>query len=346
MLTSGGLMPLPLYLAVSLDVEEECLFSGSYASRAPAMKNIACLARLEPLLARGIRPTLFCAYSALADEASRDSLNRLRERVEFGGHLHHWNTPPLSLNGTGADLPDFARSVPSAAVPSRLMAAKLTSLFSAGSDFCGAPVTSFRMGRWDLRREHWPMLARAGVLCDASVRPLHCAAKNADGPDHFYAPSDPYWVHAEGRRIFEIPLTVTPLVRCVPHLFSTLSDRAGRLARAGLKNWGALALLPVQHPFRLMQLVTRLFASRGGRVLSLTWHSSEMMPGGAPHMPDLGAVTRLMDKISRYIDWLYNNWSVRSCTMSELRDALGASAPVPYAARAGDWTTRHAGQAV
>ncbi|MGE9985440.1 glycosyl transferase family 1 [Desulfovibrio sp. SGI.169] len=330
-----------LYLAVSLDVEEEGLFGGRYARRAPSVANTARLPRLRPLLERGVRPTLFCAHSVLTDPASRAILARLRDHhgAEIGAHLHHWNTPPLRLENDGANLPDTASSVPASAVPAPLMAAKLAALFRAGAEFQSAPLTSFRMGRWDLHRAHWPLLARAGVLCDASVRPLHGAVNPAAGPDHFSAPASPYWTPAEGRHIFEVPLTVTPLLRPLPGLCLTLPGGAGKAARAGLKKWGALALLPVYHPLWAMRAITRLFVKRGGRVLSLTWHSSEMLPGGTPHLPDAASVEALMRKIEAYLDWLRQGWEVRSLTMNELRCALGASAPCPRPAAACDWTT-------
>lgn len=330
-----------LYLAVSLDVEEEGLFAGSYAIRKPGVTNTARLSRLRPLLERGVRPTLFCAHSVLTDAASCAILARLRDQygAEIGAHLHHWNTPPLSLESKGADLPNTRASVPASAVPAPLMAAKLATLFRVGAEFQSAPLTSFRMGRWDLHRAHWPLLARAGVLCDASVRPLHCAPDPAAGPDHFSAPASPYWVPAEGGHIFEVPLTVTPLLRPLPDVCSALPGRAGGKARAGLKKWGALALLPVYHPLWAMQAITRLFVKRGGRVLSLTWHSSEMLPGGAPHIPDAASAERLMRKVEAYLDWLHQGWEVRSLTMNELRCALGTSAPCPRPATACDWTT-------
>lgn len=338
----------PLYLVVSLDVEEEGLFGGRYARRAPRVTNTAQLSRLAPLLERGVRPTLFCAHSVLTDPPSRAILARLRDMsgAEIGAHLHHWNTPPLRLGSHASALPDMADSVPAAAVPAALMAAKLGALFRAGEDFQGAPLTSFRMGRWDLHRAHWPLLARMGVLCDASVRPLHCAKTGADGvaagPDHFNAPADPYWVPVEGRHIFEVPLTVTPLLRPLPKMLEALPDGRdswGRVARTSLQHWGALALLPVQHPLWAMRAVTRLFAGRGGRVLSLTWHSSEMLPGGTPHLPDAASVERLMTKIEAYLDWLYAHWEVRCLTMDGLRRELGSSAACPRPGALCDWTT-------
>ncbi len=333
----------PLTVVLSLDVEEEGLFGGRYACRAPGVRNTAALTRLAPLLERGVRPTLFCAHSVFADADSRRVLARLRDvhGAEIGAHLHHWNTPPLTPEAAAAPGGMLAR-VPAAAVPDGCMAAKLATLFRAGADFQGAPLTSFRMGRWDLHAPLWPLLEEQGVRCDASVRPLHCgkpASANAD-PDQFDAPADPSWVGEGTTRLLELPLTVTPLFPWLPRLARALPGGAGAALRASLRHWGALALLPVQHPLPLLRLTTLLHAARGGRVLSLTWHSSELFPGGAPHMPDEASVRRFMEKMLAYLDWLDATFAVRFLTLEELRRAAehGDFRPGSAPAGAGDWT--------
>jgi hypothetical protein len=325
-------------LAVSLDLEEEGLFGGRYARSAPPVTNTACLGRLVPLMALPLRLTLFCAYSVFDNPGARADIrafvDKFKNSVEIGAHLHHWNTPPLF-----SDLPAHAADISTAGIPESVLTAKLANLLATAGDFCGERPTSFRMGRWDIRRAHWPLLARAGIACDASVRPLHSPL---GGPDHFAAPAGPYRIPAAGTSIFEVPLTVTPLFRSLPRLLERLPAKTpgspGPPIRASLKNWGALALLPVHHPLWLMQLVTRLFVARGGAVLSLTWHSSEMMPGGAPHMPDAAAIDGLLYKIYRYIQWVYKNFSARACTMRELAAEMGPRAE-ETAAPAGDWTS-------
>ena len=328
----------PLYLVVSLDVEEEGLFGGHYARRGFTTRNTSGLKDLAAFCGMGIRPTLFCAHSVLADPVSRETLAWLRNahHAEIGAHLHHWNTPPLTLNGTDHTLPDTAVRVPAAEVPDALFSAKLAALMEAGKALQGPPMTSFRMGRWDLHRSHWPLLAAAGILCDASVRPLHCASSAGLGPDHFDAPGNPYWVNAGQNPIFEVPLTVTPLLPQLPGLMRALPATLAARARASLKTWGALALLPVYHPLWAMRAITKLYAARGGRVLSLTWHSSEMMPGGTPHLPDPASVKKFIDKVGYWLNWLHRNYSVRSLTMDELRRELGPTAPVLTGS--GDWT--------
>ena len=329
----------PLYLVVSLDVEEEGLFGGRYARRGFSTRNTASLNTLETFCSMGIRPTLFCAHSVLADPASCENLSMLRDRhhAEIGAHLHHWNTPPLTLDGTDNTLPDTADRVPAAAVSDTLFSAKLATLMEAGRALQGQSMTSFRMGRWDLHRSHWPLLAAAGILCDASVRPLHSAASSMLGPDHFDAPGNPYWVTTGQSKIFEVPLTVTPLLPQLPALLRALPATLGARARANFKTWGALALLPVYHPLWAMCAVTRLYAARGGRVLSLTWHSSEMMPGCTPHLPDAAAVKNFTGKVGKWLNWLHRHYSVCCLTMDELRHELGPSAPTLHGV--GDWSS-------
>ena len=329
----------PLYLVVSLDVEEEGLFGGRYARRGFSTRNTTSLNTLEPFCSMGIRPTLFCAHSVLADPASCESLAMLRDRhhAEIGAHLHHWNTPPLTLDGSDNTLPDTADRVPAAAVSDTLFSAKLATLMEAGRALQGQPMTSFRMGRWDLHRSHWPLLAAAGILCDASVRPLHSAASAMLGPDHFDAPGNPYWVATGQSKIFEVPLTVTPLLPQLPGLLRALPATLAARARASFKTWGALALLPVYHPLWAMCAVTRLYTARGGRVLSLTWHSSEMMPGCTPHLPDAAAVKNFTGKVANWLNWLHRHYSVRCLTMDELRRELGPSAPTLHGD--GDWSS-------
>lgn len=326
-----------LWLAASLDVEEEGLFGGKYVCRAPSLRNTAFLSRLAPLLERGLRPTLFCTHCALTDAPTQAMLARLRDRhgAEIAAHLHFWNTPPL------ADGPDVLSRVPAAALEQGAFRAKLRQLLDAGAAFQGEALRSFRMGRWDLHRHHWPVLAEQGITCDASVRPLHGPAADARGlrlrPDHFSAPPTPYLVRTACGDILEVPLSVTPLLRRLPALLGRLPSALRRPAVGSFSRWGALALLPVEHPLRVMQYMTRRFVAAGGRILSLTWHSSEMMPGGAPHMPDEGHVTRFLEKIKKYIEWLPTIGDLRSVTMQEIRRELTVC-PAPLPPATADWS--------
>ena len=58
----------PLRVVVSLDVEEEGLFSGHYATSGCGVSNVSLLPRLAPLSRDlGFPLTLFCAHTVFAD---------------------------------------------------------------------------------------------------------------------------------------------------------------------------------------------------------------------------------------------------------------------------------------
>lgn len=318
-----------LTVSFSIDVEEEGLFSGKYDCLKPTVSNISSIGRMKPLISRGVRPTLFCAWSVLKDRSSLQLLGELGENAELGAHLHHWNTPPLVPNIPASGI---VTSVPASQVAPELIKSKIKTLQALAEENLGRPFTSFRMGRWDMHRQFLPLLPRRGIAVDASIRPLHFFSRKDKGPNHFRAPSDPYWIY--NNRLLEVPLTVVPLVPGIRKLFS---DRPWfRKISASARYWGAAPILPVQQPLWLLKFLTNLHVSTGGRVLSLTWHSSEMHPGGAPHMPDEASVRRFSEKMSRYLDWLESSFELRYANMSDLYNS-GESYPVARSGLEGDW---------
>ena len=60
------------------------------------------------------------------------------------------------------------------------------------------------------------------------------------------------------------------------------------------------------------------FGGRGGKVLTLFWHSSEMMPGGSPHVPDQAAADALLRKTGDFLSWLGSNYNVQGITAAGL----------------------------
>jgi hypothetical protein len=77
-------------LVISLDVEEEGLFSGQYP-RAAGVTNVAELSRLEFIPREfGFPLTLLVSYQVARDPAACDLLARWRDLhgAEIGAHLH------------------------------------------------------------------------------------------------------------------------------------------------------------------------------------------------------------------------------------------------------------------
>ena len=318
----------PLLVVISLDVEEEGLFSGCYASRDCGVRNVELLRKLAPLTDElGFPLTLFCAWTVFASAPARTVLAEMRDRhgAEIGAHLHHWSTPPLDGQARGG------APARTHLLPRDLLRRRLRTLLTAGRDFQGAPLTSFRMGRWDLKAEVRPLLADEGILVDSSVCPLRAFA---GGPDHFLAPPDPYWVEgAPGKPLLEAPITQVPLLPGMERLWRRLAGgRPGLLDRFHF--FGALSANPFWHGQAAMRLATRLHVRRGGKVLGLFWHSSEMLPGGSPHVPDEAAARAALTKIFSFCRWLRETFAVEGVTLTGLR----ALAPELHFPRRGDFS--------
>lgn len=305
-------------VAISLDVEEEGLFCGKYPqsfdSQSSSLNNLTSLLKLRPFLERGVKPTLFCDYAVLESHRLKNITRKLGEYGEFeiGAHLHHWHTPPID---NLAENRSFITQPATNLVPPDLMRQKFKNLFKKINNYFEKKITSFRMGRWDLHKWQWQFLQENDVLCDASVRPLHYKTDHGAGPDHFLASQDPYWLTKSdnlSKDIFEVPLTVVPVSQKLPEILSESLKR-------NFTKWGVLALLPVYHPLWLLKYTTIRHINRGGKTLSFTWHSSEMWPGGTPHLANEKQINKFLHKISKYLDWLESRYTIVYTTMSDLR---------------------------
>jgi len=174
-----------LKLALTIDVEEEGLFSKEYEPRNVPVRNVPELNRLDAMFRElDIRPTLLVTYQVVRHEPYRELLLRLRDRWcgEIGAHLHPWNTPPLM------SLP-HPEPVPSELMPLSLLRAKIQTLFDALGSM-GVTPASFRMGRFNLGPKVFSILELTSIRVDSSIAPMR---KYYGGPDHIAAPVDPYF---------------------------------------------------------------------------------------------------------------------------------------------------------
>ena len=164
------------------------------------------------------------------------------------------------------------------------------------------------MGRFDAGRQVWSLLPEFGLEVDSSVAPL--TRKNPD-PRFFLAPADPFplgEVDPAGRPLLEVPITMVPVVAGTPELVARLAAVApppwGDRLRS-LFRYGAVAgVQPAWYPLASMQLAARLHRRRGGRVLTLFFHSSELKPGASRLFPTEAAVSRFVAKIRTFLTWL------------------------------------------
>jgi len=317
-------------VVVSLDVEEEGLFSGRYAAVGSTTHNVSLLPRLAPLTRElGFPLSLLCTYTVFTNPDARVTLARMRDSLgaEIGAHLHHWNTPPSG--------PETSPPIPTDQLTPDVLRARLRALLRAGQDFQGEPLRAFRMGRWDLKAALCPMLAEEGLQVDSSVCPLR-AFKN--GPDHFLAPADPYWLEAG---LLEVPITQIALHPWLPPalhgIARALPEQPGQRLLDSFHFWGALSANPVWHSSTVMRLAARWHMARGGKVICLFWHSSEMMPGASLRIKTQEDADALLGRIYDFLRWLKEAYSAKGVTLASLAQDSPARGFPARPAGHGDW---------
>jgi hypothetical protein len=316
-------------LVLTIDVEEEGLFRGEYLTENVPTENVSRLRVLTPLFSGlGIRPTLLVTYPVACSHAQRDLLLELRETwgAEIGAHLHPWNTPPIK------SLP-FSEPVPSEWMPRELLKAKIETLM-ASLERMGVKSSSFRMGRFNLGPWMLDMLRESAVRVDSSVAP---GREFYGGPRHLTAPSDPYFPDLAdicvpgGAKILEVPITLVPVVTWAGPFLKALGR--GRLASAkGISTLlQRLLFLPAQPAwtgFRRFKAAVRVHRRRGGKIVTVFFHSSELMPGGHPKHGSEGDIKRFLLKLERFFTWLRKDVAAESVTLSELGDAYARRSPL------------------
>jgi hypothetical protein len=303
---------------ISIDVEEEGLFFGHYPRTPPGVTNVAELERLS-FIPRdfGLPLTLLVTYQVARDPAACRVLTQWRDRyaAEIGVHLHPWNTPPF------LDLPD-PEPVRSERLPRPLLRDKFANLLSQVRAELAVTPRSFRMGRFDAGPQVWSLLPEFGLEVDSSVAPL--TRKNPE-PRGFLAPADPFplgdfW--PGGSNLLEVPITMVPVVAGTPALLERLAASApptwGETLRDLFRYGGAVGMQPAWYPLVSLQLAAHLHRRRGGRVLTMFFHSSELMPGATRLFPTEAAVNRFVEKIRTFLTWLVKTGPVDGVRLAEL----------------------------
>jgi hypothetical protein len=303
-------------LVISIDVEEEGLFSGEYARTPPGVANVAALNRLKFIPRElGFPLTLLVSYQVARDPEACRILARWREAhsAEIGLHLHPWNTPPF------ADLP-YPEPIPAELLPVALLRDKLARLAGQVHGALGVTPRSFRMGRFDWGPRLPPLLTEAGVRVDSSVVPLSTYSAN---PGDFLAPADPFFLSDMGSGpLLEVPLTMVPVLpgssRAVYAISRRLPEPWGRRLRGRFRYLGAAGIHPTWFPPASMRLAAWLHQRRGGRVLNVFFHSSELQPGATRFFPTEESVGRWVGRFRSFLHWLARNRGVEGVTLSGL----------------------------
>jgi len=310
----------------------------------PTYEGVAALRRLQELCEEnGARPTYLVTYDVAADPASRDTLLALQAtgRCEIGAHLHAWRTPPFlhaldQLHDKHPYLHEY---------PPELRRAKLEQITSHLERCLGMRPRSYRGGRWSLDKVTVAHLKRLGYVVDTTVTPYASWERHKGGRQggvsFVYESPYPHVLrsgtdqHGENGLV-EVPVTIRVRGRMSTGQYARLAAWA-RWARVGsalirrcLRHTGighAVWLDPVQTCMEDIRWLVDKACEDSQPVLNMVFHSSELVPGGAPRVRTRRAAERVWERLHATLAYAAQKPGMRFMTLREF--AL-------------DWRVRHA----
>jgi len=313
-------------LIVTVDTEEDDWGNATSAPRKTTVRNIDGLGRLQQVCDRfGVPPTYLVDTPVVEDDRAVEVLRRLQDagRCEIGAHLHPWHAPPFDekLEVRSSFLCNLCES---------LQREKLTRLTETIEQRLSRRPTSFRAGRYGLDIVGARILEELGYLVDSSVIPFEDYSFQ-EGPDFRLFPYKPYRIGREdlgtphpAGKLLEVPVSVG---------FS----RAGFARARRIRDFAAQAVF---RPFRLvgaldrMNLVRRIkfspeqadaarmrqlvdaYVANRAPSLVMMLHSSSLVPGFSPYVPDLARLDRLYRDLEATLDYCLNRHGMEAKTLT------------------------------
>ncbi len=328
----------PLFV-ITLDAEPDNEWGRP---RVPTTRNARFVPRFHELCTRTgpFKVTYLLTLEMAEDPFLRDYLlpHWRAGECEIGAHLHPWNTPPLFQ----ATDDDFRYHPYSYEYPEEIQRKKLETLVTAIQRNYGVQPVSYKAGRWGLDGFHAGLLDEMGFRADTSVcpginwGPSKGSPKGKGGPNYSHASTLPYRLSREdvcrpgSLRVWEVPPTIvfySALGRYVPPV-RALYRRVRKVRRLfDRQHLGSQWLRPYPHmTVERLKRVAALARRSGSPVLNLTFHSSELMPGGSPYNPTEESIEDLFARLEGFLSFLRAS-GVEGVTLAEARDRVAHAAP-------------------
>lgn len=313
-------------LIITIDTEEEGLWTGRYLRTGNTVENIQQVPRFQALCDRfGIRPTYLIDAAVADDERSAELLRTIQDdgRCEIGAHLHPWCNPPFEEQ-------IVSRNTYLCNLPEPLQRAKLAWLTERIEDRVGRRPTAFRAGRYGLDIVGARVLEELGYTVDSSVIPFTSYA-DEDGPDFSDAPQTPYFVGGDDLKrpqttggLVELPVSIGynrvhferahKMRQVASRPWLTKLHAVGILDRLGIAR--RIKFSPEQAGTRELIRLVDNYLRRQAPALVLMFHSSSLMPGGSPYVPDAASVDRFLERLAALFEYCLNVRGLANDTMS------------------------------
>lgn len=316
---------LPPLLQVVVDTEEEFDWSKPFSRESNAVRNLAHQQKAQALFDRlGIKPTYVVDYAVASQSMGYGPLREFLadKRVLIGAHLHPWVNPPY-VEEVGDRL-----SYPGN-LPSELEGEKLRVLTGTIERNLGVKPLVYRAGRYGIGPHSLALIDRLGYEVDVSVLPRIDLSRRY-GPDFSAFGIHPFRFGAGGRRL-GIPLTVGHVGLLSRHraLYRWIDTPAGD--RLGLKALASrcrlierIQLSPEGYSLSEQIRLVRHRLAQGQRIFNLSYHSSSLMPGGAPYVRNADDLARFLESLEGLFDFFLGEAKGRFATPLEIKTLLDA----------------------
>jgi len=272
-------------LLVVVDTEEEFDWSAPFSRGARETANMREQYRAQEILNKhGATPLYVIDHPIATDDWATGWLRELASdgKAEIGAHLHPWVTPPYSeqvssTNSYGCNLdPALERE-------------KIETLTEVVTAATGAKPRHFRAGRYGIGYGTLKTLQALEYKTELSIAP-HSNFASDGGPSFYGWSNEPYW-HGTPGNLLGIPVTTGFSGRAkhwgprgAPILDNMLVQSLrlpGALAGLGLLERCRLTIEDV--PCSSLQRVIRELVLDGQRLLTLSYHSSSLLPGATSY---------------------------------------------------------------
>ena len=134
-------------------------------------------------------------------------------------------------------------------------------------------------------------------------------------------PTRPILPRAGHSTMLEVPLTILPILPGAGSFFrlmESLPFPPSRWTAWTAQHLASLPAQPVWTGLKRLKMACRLHRRRGGRVLTVLLHSSELMPGGCPRHSRREQVTGFLKRLHAFLSWVRNDLQVEPVTLTDL----------------------------
>ena len=320
-------------ISVTVDTEEEGLWSGGYPVKNCTTNNLRGLERFQDLCETYcVPPTYLIDAPVLEDALAIADLKRWHSggRCEIGSHCHPWCNPPIiteSVSNTESYICNL---------PEELQFEKLQWLTSRICDVFGRSPTSYRAGRYGFNESSVGSLVKLGYQLDTSVLPWFSYQESMGPCFRHYDRTPTHVTDSTGtRKLLEIPITTGftskgaySLRRRFHKLIETPIGRSTKIAavfsRIGLTRH--VKLSPEGTTLGELKGLVESALNDGVNHLVLMLHSTSLLPGFSPYAKDHAGVEALYNRLSGILELTTKRFSCSGIMLSDIPKLLPAKA--------------------